>query len=403
MKTKSLLLISLLAGSLLFTSCDALNKTKKKLDDDETTLKGYQGKQGATELSEAEWKLAFSLEELALRRNCHLKVTQESVLEMDIDNSKWKVDVPYYDDPMYFKFKSVSKSGLLSGTYYYPYDEGVYKSNEDEEQLDLTMAREFGIMYLNYADFTFDSIDEVYRSDNFNYKVNFQGQTVVNMTVSNCEVVIQDGFPKYIDCDLTFADSTRATHYLAEFTNYNRVTVTLPNQNNGNKNNSSSNIIGGSSTSHVALEKPAGTKITYSELYRAFQNRQIGNFNYATIDVYIDAGAQGKNSGNATASLVNGEWVLSAGGEQTNVDFASFIMTEAMMQDLNNPSDYPDGVTPEYYYNASTNQYIICVSYGYQGDYISTNMYLNSYFYVVRDEVLVNGIYEELIISWYYR
>lgn len=397
MKIKRLLFVSLLAGSLLFTSCDSANSKKKKSDEDETSIKGYQGKQGATELSEEEWEQAFSLEELALRRNCHLKVTQESVLEMDIDNSKWKVDVPYYDDPMYFKFDSVDKNGKISGTYYYPYDD-EYKSGKDEEQLDVTMAREFGIMYLDYTKFTYDSADKVYKADTYNYVVNFQNQKVVDMTASNCVVTIQDGFPKTIDCDLTFADSTRATHYTAEFSKYNAVTVTLPGQQPIGGNNNFNN-----SNTSSSLPKPTGNKTTYNELYSAFQNRRQGNFNYAEITVYIDAGAQGKMNGTATATLTDGQWVMTSSGQQTNVDLNELIMTEATMQELGDASQYPAGAVVEYYYNSQTNQYIVYISYEYQGDYISVNMYLNSYFYAVKEEILANGIYEEMTINWLYR
>ena len=86
MKIKRFLPICLLMGSLLLTSCDDLLNNfmggNKKKSSEESSLNngaGYQGKQGATELSKEEWELAFSLEELALRRNCHLEVTQEEI------------------------------------------------------------------------------------------------------------------------------------------------------------------------------------------------------------------------------------------------------------------------------------------------------------------------------------
>ena len=155
MKVKKLFGIPLLAGSLLLSSCEDLLSNlmgggKKSKDNESGEKVAYQGKQGATELSKEEWELAFSLEELALRRNCHLEVTQEETqMKMDIDNGKFKIDVPYSSESVYFHFTDVDSSKMITGTYYYSNGNGGYDSGTDKEPLDLTMA-EFGVIYLDY-------------------------------------------------------------------------------------------------------------------------------------------------------------------------------------------------------------------------------------------------------------
>lgn len=404
MKIKRFLPICLLMGSFILTSCDLLDNLMgghKKKDSESGEKVAYQGKQGATELSKEEWEQAFSLEELALRRNCHLEVSQEQTqVNMDIDNGKFKMDVPYSDQPVYFHFTEVDSSNNVAGTYYSPDGNGGYNSGADKETLDLTMAQ-FGVIYLKYESFKYDSSSKMYKADNYKYEISYQGQTALSLDCSDCKVTIEDGFPKKLECNIVEGGNGQSEeqpepmHYEANFSRYNAITVELPqageNGNNGNGGNSS-------------LPDIKGNEITYDQLYSKFVERATPGYLHASLKVTVDDGEGNTQSMTITATKVEGTWVMD-NEEFNEVDLNSMIITEEMMQELAEEAKDP-GINLHFYTNNEKTGYIITMSESYinlesgVNEQTDIQLYLDQYFYVTAEYVNSNGSYTAMEITW---
>ena len=409
MKFKRFLPICLLAGSLLLTSCeDLLNNFMNggKKDNDSSEKRAYQGKQGATKLSKDEWEQAFSLEEMALRRNCHLEVTQDEVaMKMDIDNGKWKINVPYSSGQnldVYFEFTDVA-AGLVTGTYYYPDGNGGYQTGIDKEPLNLAMA-EFGIIYLEYDKFEYDSSSKMYKADNYHYEVSYQGQTALSLDCEDCKVTIEDGFPKKLECEIVAGadgqeegEAAEPTHYEAVFSRYNAITVNLPNGSNNGGNN-------GGSGSNYTLPAVTGTEISYDDLYNAYLVKPTANFTNAVVNVTADTGTGTTENVTVTASLVDGVWKLDGDiASDEEVDLSTLIISEEMIVELREELN-TQGVDAHIYQNTSKGKYAISMSQtayseGEMYD-VQIQLYMNEYFYVTAEYIVMNSIYEAIEIEW---
>ena len=413
MKVKKLFGIALLAGSLLLSSCEDLLSNlmgggKKSKDNESGEKVAYQGKQGATELSKEEWELAFSLEELALRRNCHLEVTQEETqMKMDIDNGKFKIDVPYSSQPVYFHFTDVDSSKMITGTYYYSNGNGGYDSGTDKEPLDLTMA-EFGVIYLDYDAFTYDKSSKMYKADTYKYEVTYQGQTALSLDCSDCKVTIEDGFPKKLECNIVAGGNGQSDeepepmHYEANFSRYNAITVELPQagENGGNGGN-------GGNSDKSQLPTIDGQQISFEQLNNYFNEREVvPNYSEASIEVAITDGATINQTVSFTASKVEGNWVIN-NADYESIDMESFIITEEMMAELEQEAQDPSIEKLNFYSNNKVKGgYIIEMKQTVLDEETGTNssveiqLYLNQYFYVTAEYVMSDGIYEAIEINW---
>lgn len=403
MKLKRLLPICLLAGSLMLSSCDDLlsnfmgGGNKKKSSDNEDSEyyggQGYQGKQGATELSKEEWELAFSLEELALRRNCHLEVTQEEQqMKMDIDNGKFKIDVPYYEmSSIYMNFTGMSGKDI-KGVQYYPNSDGTYSTHEDQEQLDLVMA-EFGVIYLDYDAFTYDKSSKMYKADTYKYKVTYQGQTALSLDCSDCKVTIEDGFPKKLECNIVAGGNGQSDeepepmHYEANFSRYNAINVTLPNGNNNNGGNNQGQ-------NHNTLPIPQGAeKVSYNELIKAYENREVKDYNHVEYVLTYDEG-----STHGSSTLFYGVWEEDE-GTNMGLDVSEMIITEETLEGFNTVPG-AEGAEIEFYYDPQTGEYIVHAYYEVLGSSISTNIFIGRYFYLNAEFILMGDEYMSVEFEW---
>ncbi len=406
MKVKKLFGIALLAGSLLLSSCEDLlsnlmgggNKSK---DNESGEKQGYQGKQGQTQLSKEEWELAFSLEEFALRRNCHLEVKQdEREMKMDVDNGKFKIDVPSYEmSSIYMNFTEMSGKDI-KGVQYYPNSDGTYSTHEDQEQLDLVMA-ELGLIYLDYSAFNYDSSSKMYKADSYHYECTYQGQSALSLDCSNCEVTIEDGFPKKLECTIVEgADGDRSgVHYEANFSRYNAITVELPQvgENGGNGGNNGGN-------NNATLPDVDGQEISFEQLNNRFIERAAPNYTKATLDVTVNDGSTNQTI-SLNASLVDGNWVLAEEGFES-IDMSSFVITEEMMADLETESQDPNIELKFFLNNAAKGGYVITMAEEYLDEETGVNekvkiqLYLDQYFYVTAEYVMTLDTYEGIEITW---
>ena len=339
MKVRKLFGIALLAGSLLLTSCDELinnfmggNKKKSSEETSQNNGAGYQGKQGATKLSKEEWELAFSLEEFALRRNCHLQVTQdEREMNLDVDNGKFKIDVPTYSQyPFYMHFTGMSGDDI-QGVQYYPNDDGTYSIHEDQEKLNLVMA-EFGLIYLKYNSFTYDSSSKMYKADNYHYEITYQGRTALSLVCEDCEVTIEDGFPKKLACTIVEgADGDRSgVHYEANYSRYNAINVELPTVNSGGNSGNNGNT---GNNDENPLPDVDGEEIPFELFYNEYTVRVIPNYTNVTATVLLDMGTEGNYSFSYTATKVDGVWTPND-TNSSQMDFNELIFDDEMMQEL---------------------------------------------------------------------
>ena len=408
MKVKKLFGIALLAGSLLLSSCEDLlsnlmgggNKSK---DNESGEKQGYQGKQGQTQLSKEEWELAFSLEEFALRRNCHLEVKQdEREMKMDVDNGKFKIDVPSYEiSSIYMNFTGMSGKDI-KGVQYYPNSDGTYSTHEDQEQLDLVMA-ELGLIYLDYSAFNYDSSSKMYKADSYHYECTYQGRSALSLDCSNCEVTIEDGFPKKLECTIVEgADGDRTgVHYEANYSRYNAITVELPQagENGGNGGN-------GGNSGKSQLPAIDGQEISFAQLNDKFVGRATPNYNNASINVTVTDGATVNQTVSLTASKVEGNWVINEAGYES-IDMSEFVLTEQMMAELEQEAQDPSiDVLKFYNNNKAEGGYIIEMKQTVLNEETGTNssveiqMYLNRYFYITAEYVVSDGVYEAIEITW---
>lgn len=399
-------------GSLLLTSCDDILNNflggNKKKSSEESSLNngaGYQGKQGATELSKEEWELAFSLEEFALRRNCHLEVKQdEREMKMDVDNGKFKIDVPSYEmSSIYMNFTGMSGKDI-KGVQYYPNSDGTYSTQEDQEQLDLVMA-ELGLIYLDYSAFNYDSSSKMYKADSYHYECTYQGRSALSLDCSNCEVTIEDGFPKKLECTIVEgADGDRSgVHYEANFSKYNAITVRLPGNGDNGGNNGGSGNNGGNNGGNSNLPTINGTEITYDKLYERFVNRPTPNYSQARISVNMTAEGV-KQSMSTEATLQNGVWVPD-NPDFEEMELGSLIITEEMMQELGQDMS-ETGVEVKFYEKNLEAGYVIEMSESVLNSETNTQqqvnlqLHLDQYFYVTAEYIAMNDVYESVEITW---
>ena len=404
MKFKRILPICLLAGSLLLSSCDDLLNNfgggKKNKDDDTSDLVGYQGKQGATELSKAEWEKAFSLEEFALRRNCHVDVSQSTMaISLDVDNGKFKVVEPGSSYEVYIKFDGVDADKNISGTAYSLGANGTYVSHPDKEPLDLTMA-EFGIIYLDYDSFTYNSSSKMYTSNKYHYEVEHQGEKAIDIDCYNCEVTIEDGFPKKLECDVDLGmdgDQQMLVHYVASYSKYNAITVDLPNT--GNNNNGSSNNNGGNN----GLPAINGKEINFSQFKSAYQAKATPNYNTAVLTITINDGATMNQTVTVSATKVNGKWVMDDANYES-IDLETMLLTDEMMAELE--TEVSDPQYDIHFYQKS-NGYVIAMSQQYVADSetgkmetIDVQLHVDQYFYTTAEYISSGGVYESIDIQW---
>ncbi len=391
-------------GSLLLTSCDDfLNNFlggNKKKSSEESSLNngaGYQGKQGATELSKEEWELAFSLEELAFRRNCHLEVTQEEQqMKMDIDNGKYKIEAPFSDESVYFHFTDIDTDKNISGTYYYPNGNGGYDSGSDKEPLDLTMA-EFGVIYLDYDAFTYDKSSKMYKADTYKYKVTYQGQTALSLDCSDCKVTIEDGFPKKLECNIVAGGNGQSDeepepmHYEANFSRYNAINVTLP---DGNNNNNGGNGGNNQGQNHNTLPIPQGAeKVSYNELIKAYENREVKEYNHVEYVLTYD-----ESSTHGSSTLFYGIWEEDE-GTNMGLDVSEMMITEETLKGFNAAQDTEEAEI-EFYYDPQTGEYIVHAYYGVLDSGISTNIFISRYFYLNAEFIVMGDEYMSLEFEW---
>ena len=411
MKVRKLFGIALLAGSLLLTSCDELinnfmggNKKKSSEETSQNNGAGYQGKQGATELSKEEWELAFSLEEFALRRNCHLQVTQdEREMNLDVDNGKFKIDVPTYSQyPFYMHFTGMSGDDI-QGVQYYPNDDGTYSIHEDQEKLNLVMA-EFGLIYLKYNSFTYDSSSKMYKADNYHYEITYQGRTALSLVCEDCEVTIEDGFPKKLACTIVEgADADRSgVHYEANYSRYNAVNVEIPTNGNGGNNG------GNGGNANASFPKFNGTEISYEQFYNKFVERAKPGYQSVLITANMEVGGD-RQTATLSASLVDGSWVID-GVDSEELSVENFIISGEMMtelgEEINDPNNnaeikiYSDNDNPGYFV-MTMSESALNPETGATME-VAIQYHLNQYFYATAQYVYGDGAFESVEIQWKY-
>ena len=397
MKGKRFLPIILLSSALLLTSCEDLlsgfmggnNKKSSNNQDSEINNngQGYQGKQGATKLTEDEWNLAYSLEEFALRRSVHLEAGHSmSRTVIDADNGKFMVqagDEDHLVDPVFFNVDNIDKDGQMTATYWVE-NNGQYISDVDIEPLDIFMA-EMGVLTYDQKDFTYSEETKSYHAPKFDYVVSYQGQQALAIHGTEAQIVIKDGFPELVEFDFVIEGDTERVHYTAKYTNYNKTVVKLPDA-NSNNNNNNNNI------------PDLGDEITFEEFSNAFARREKASYNHVVANVASDV--DGAPNYSYEATYYQGMWEV----EENDDDFdqsviKSLILDEETLTEMQasmsqlDMSFYHDSKnnTYSYYYYYEMAQYNISMS--------ATATY-NSAFYVINEVAEMMGTRSKMEVEW---
>lgn len=393
MKTKKFLFMALLSGVLVVSACN-MSSSKKKDNDDEDEIGSnfqaddYKGQEGASQLSEADWEKAFSIEETIMHRSVKVSFTASAegagvTANTEIDHGKLKLSQSYggQSRDYYVSVDNVGPDGYVAYTYYYKDSENnqweTYSSSSNSKYL----TADLGILEYQYDDFTYDSSSKTYKSKagGFQYEV-YSGQY---LEVDECEITIKDGFPSKVQ--LSGVSSGEQGTFTATYSNYGKVKVSIPGQQSGKSSSQQqggfSQPIGGNSQQQGGSQT-GYSEISYNQLLSAYRNRPQANFNYASANVSYNGTAQ-----TVSASLVNGEWV-SASGE--DYDFSGLIVDDEMMERLPNSSSG----TITYYQNG--NQYLIR-NVEDSGTY---NIYVNQYFYITAEYIEMSGMSMSVEVTW---
>ena len=348
---------------------------------------GYQGKQGVTELTREEWEQAFSLKEQALYRSFVYGVqsSQSTYTSIEFDHGKVKYDNVITQ--LYYKFDGVA-NGIVSGTSY-AVSNGIVATNPVSEQLDLLMAQ-FGIINYNYNDFTYNPETKKYTASRFTYKIESKGETALSLIGSNAVIEIENGLPKSIRFDyINEGDDVGSMQYMADYSNYNAVAVSIPSTggNGGNNNN------------HL---NPEGKQITYMEFAKAYNERSKAPYNHVSYSVSnVSISGQSGSGYQNSADLVNGEWVTN-GSTDNQLLPSDYIFTDNHLASFKAASNGQiEGYSIEFYYNSPENEYIVYVNYAYQADSTyEALIYLDQYFYFTKEIAYRNDMHSTINIYW---
>ena len=397
MKVKKLFGIALLAGSLLLSSCDDIlanfgGGNKKKSSEDENSENGnnyegsgYTGKTGATELSKSEWELAFSLEETALRRNVRISCTQPYYsMVSELDNGKLALYEIYQgqtSDPVFVKFNSVT-NGQVSYDGYYK-EGGTWQSVKQTDDLKYIMA-EMGILEYKYEDFTYSASTKTYNAPSFNYSFNAGNETIA-IKVSEAIITVKDGLPAKVELDYISDDysETERIHVTAEYSDYGKVKVDLPEGNNNNQNQNND------------IPVPEGEEITFAEFKKAYEARKEASFNHVKIAV-SEEGTIGNETMEAT--LIYGMW---EGDDISDEVVRGFILDDEMLTEMR---EQTATLNVKYYHDSKANTYAF--SYSYSADMMgesfsmSANVIYNQYFYAIQEDVAMSNFVESILMEW---
>ena len=400
MKTKKFLFMALLSGVLVLSACDLMS-SKKKSDEDEDAIgenfqaDDYKGQEGATELSEDDWDKAFSLEETVMHRS--VKIAYQAVssdgtnsMTTEIDHGKMKLagEVMNQGGSMYVNVNSISPDGQANVTVY-GQDNGAWASYTYSHNYRI-LCGDLGLLEYGYDEFTYDSSSKTYKSTGFTYSAG----GIEMLVVTSCEITIKDGFPSKVELVGT-SDGVSGT-YTANYSNYGKVKVSLPNVNQGGNSGlqpgGNSSQQGGQQGGQQGSQPSGnvneyGTEITYNQLMSAYRSKPSANFNHA--EAVMDYMGMTMTY---TANLVNGEWV-SEGDSGPN--FSSFAPSESDMQSLADASASSESdATITFYQNGSN--YVIRIS---STDGIEI-IYMNQYFYVIREVMESDSMTITINISW---
>ena len=410
MKTKKLLPIIFLAGSLVLTSCDQLisnfmnngnsknnaNNSSEVVNDqsngegqndksdnnyDASNNQGQQssnggqggqsqqGQPGVTELNEAQWNEALSVEAFALRRNCKVVSTQSDGTQsqsytIDLDNGKAKMDIVSGDEQAtaYCSFDSV-ENGMLSYTIYVDVG-GSYMKQTSEEELDAFMVN-FGILSLDKKDFTYDKISKSYKAAAVTYTTKYSGQDI-SISLSEIEITFENALVSKIELDITYSAESAPVHMVTTFTQYGQITVTLPE-------------VGGGADINT------GDEITFADFKDAYDKRTAADYNH------VEMTASGET---VTADYVYGVW-QSEDDDLDDETVESFILNDDNVASMEeNAADYT------FYHDATNNTYGWYYHVEMYGMEMSGSAIYDSHFYVLRQVVNMFGMTIDSSATW---
>ena len=292
----------------------------------------------------------------------------------------------------------------IQGVQYYPNNDGTYSIHEDQEQLNLVM-REFGLIYLEYNSFTYDSSSKMYKADNYHYEITSKGRTALSLDCEDCEVTIEDGFPKKLKCTIVEgADGDRSgVHYEANYSRYNAVNVEIPTNGNGGNNG------GNGGNANASFPKFSGTEISYEQFYNKYVERAKPGYQSAAITATTIDKSGNSESVDMTATLVDGAWVVD-GVDSEDFDLSGLILSDEMMRDLEEEINDTEVEADVKIYSDNDNigSYIVTMSasatdpqsgitYSSQAQY-----HFNQYFYATAVYAASDGVFESAVINCKY-
>ena len=297
--------------------------------------------------------------------------------DVDADHGKFKIQASYNGESgtSYLVLNYITKNLTVDG-YYLSEADGVWSKSKLQNENVRSVIGGFGFLEFDYKDFTYDDFSKNYKANSFEYYF----ESNETLLISDCVISIADGFPKTVDFDYsTDKTSNVKIHYSLVFSDYGKVTVTLPDISQGNTN--------------ATLPEPDADKITFTEFERAYAKRNQADYNHVDVNVEVKSTEVNQNMF-MSADLVYGMW-QSEKNDINNDTVNGFILSDeqiAMFAE-NYYKYYYDSIDQYYYIYADSNtagldlNIAVCVAY-------------NKDFYAVKEEVMMDSMYEAIEIKW---
>lgn len=398
MKISKLFTISLLAGSLLLSSCDMLTpkRNRSRSNGDDTSLNyqsnDYQGKKGASELSRDEWEKAFNLKDTLFNRSVTVSCSASSgaesmVMNVEIDHGNMKAFESQGTNSriMYVRCNDINAAGYVTGEFINDRGNASYDISSFTAHIDELMA-EFGILEYRYDKFQYNSKTAQYESEGYEHHLS-TGTTTIE--IADASIEIKDGLPNKVV--FSFDSSDTKMTYVSTYSKYGQTNVKIPNTNDaGDSNNQNVDI---------DIERPNAEKITFEAFSSLcyLKVHDAPNYNYVTVNGEVRNNGKLTEIIDKTAILRIGLWQSISDNSFTHNDVKSLIMDEENLYNLTSDK----GATYEFYVDNKASD----CSYIYFYDNSSSLNFkalitLNLYFHVIKEEIIMDRFYEKININW---
>lgn len=395
MKKSKLFMISLLAGSLMLSSCDMLlpqpgNRKKSNADADSSQAydSGYQGKKGASKLSEEEWNKAFGFEETLLNRSVTMTMTtsagtQSASIISEIDHGKVRLstNTGLYNDEQIVYLHDLRDDGMVTMDVYYQNDDNSFYVSSYRENMD-NVGLNFGLIDYPYSAFTYDENEGKYVSSGFTVEVE-ETDTMLNLKAASIE--IKDGLPSTVMFTYIQDEEVTIYTYSASYSKYGATEVSLPEI---------------KPIEPQTLTRPEGEQITFNDFATAFSKVEAKRPTYNYVHIENEYDSEGYSNYSYTGYYVYNQWQIyddeyhSLTGSDT---ISGYIMTQDILEEYSGDSLYE---TYEFYFNNEKSEYSIFAITRFSSISIEVLITYNAEFYVTKLLSAYNDEIQTSTVTW---